>query len=83
MSHRHQSSLRGAKVVPRPKDGNADYTALNYAYAGKEGHVHEEMTIAGRRLVKVGFDDRKIVYYLFDDLEFDESAKRRTFHDKK
>jgi hypothetical protein len=79
--HRHQTPLRGVKVVPRPKPGNADYSAVNYAYAGKTGRVHEEATIGGRRLVKVGFDDRKIVYYLREDLEFDESAGRETFHD--
>jgi len=79
--HRHQTSLRGVKVVPRPKLGNADYCAVNYAYAGKTGRVHEEATIGGRRLVKVGFEDRKIVYYLLEDLEFDESVGRETFHD--
>ena len=30
---------------------------------------------------KIGFDDRKIVYYLLDDVELDESEKRGTFHD--
>jgi hypothetical protein len=43
--------------------------------------VHEVVEIGGRSLVKVGFDDRKIVYYFLDDLELDESAKRGTFHD--
>ena len=79
--HRHQTPLRGAKATPRPKEGNPDYTAVNYAYAGKTGHVHEVVTIGGRQLAKVGFDDRKIVYYLLEDLEIEERAPRRTFHD--
>jgi hypothetical protein len=79
--HRHKTPLRGATAVPRPKEGNPDYTAVNYAYAGKTGHVHEVVTIGGRELVKVGFDDRKIVYYLRDDLEIEGRAPRRTFHD--
>jgi len=80
-THRHQTALRGTKVIPRPKPDDADYTAVNYKYAGVEGHVHEVVTIGGRELVKVGFDDRKIVYYFLDDLEMDESARKRTFHD--
>lgn|GEM_PF-406504 len=80
-THRHQTALRGTKVIPRPKPDDADYTAVNYRYAGVEGHVHEVVTIGGRELVKVGFDDRKIVYYFIDDLEMDESARKRTFHD--
>jgi hypothetical protein len=39
------------------------------------------VSIGGRQLAKVGFDDRKIVYYFLDDLEMDESARKRTFHD--
>lgn len=80
-THRHQTALRGTKVIPRPKPDDADYSAVNYKYAGVEGHVHEVVTIGGRELVKVGFDDRKIVYYFIDDLEMDESARKRTFHD--
>jgi hypothetical protein len=80
--HRHQTPLRGVKAVPRPKPGNADYTAVNYAYAGKNGHIHEVVTIGGRELAKVGFEDRKIVYYLLEDLELDETAGRGTFHDQ-
>ena len=79
--HRHQTPLRGTKVIPKPAPGNPDYRAVNYAYAGKEGHVHEVVEIAGRQLAKVGFDDRKIVYYFLDDLEMDEAALKRTFHD--
>ena len=30
---------------------------------------------------KVGFDDRKIVYYFLEDLERDDGANKRTFHD--
>jgi hypothetical protein len=56
---------------------------VNYTYAGKVGHVHEVVTIGGRQLAKVGFDDRKIVYYFLDDLEMDEAAAKRTFHDVK
>jgi hypothetical protein len=82
LPHRHQTPLRGVKAVPRPKPGNPDYAAVNYTYAGQEGHIHEVVTIAGRQLAKVGFDDRKIVYYLLDDLELDESAPQGTFHDK-
>jgi hypothetical protein len=79
--HRHQTGLRGVKATPRPKPGNPEYAAVNYAYAGRVGHIHEVVTISGRQLVKVGFDDRKIVYYLLEDLELDESAQRGTFHD--
>jgi len=81
LSHRHQTPLRGVKATPRPKPDNPDYPAVNYAYAGQAGHIHEVVTIGGRRLAKVGFDDRKIVYYLMDDLELDESAPQGTFHD--
>ena len=79
--HRHNTPLRGVKATPHPREGNPEYSAVNYAYAGKVGHVHEVVTIAGRELVKVGFDDRKIVYYLLEDLELDDRAKRGTFHD--
>ncbi|HEY0798672.1 MAG TPA: hypothetical protein VGD50_05950 [Candidatus Baltobacteraceae bacterium] len=79
--HRHQTSLRGVKATPRPKPDNAEYSAVNYEYAGRVGHVHEVVTIGGRSLVKVGFDDRKIVYYLLEDLELEETAPRGTFHD--
>ncbi len=54
---------------------------MNYAYAGQEGHIHEVVLIGGRQLAKVGFDDRKIVYYFLDDLEIDDAARKRTFHD--
>ena len=67
--HRHASPLRGMKVIPRPATGNSDYTAVNYDYAGKTGNVHEVLRIGGRELAKVGFADRKIVYYLLADLE--------------
>jgi hypothetical protein len=79
--HRHQTALRGTKVTPRPEPGNPDYTAVNYTYAGREGHIHEVVEIGGRELAKVGFDDRKIVYYFLDDLEREEAAPKRTFHD--
>ncbi|HEV3154244.1 MAG TPA: hypothetical protein VGZ02_10610 [Candidatus Baltobacteraceae bacterium] len=81
--HRHNTPLRGVKATPRPKPGDAQYTAVNYDYAGRTGHIHEVVTINGRELAKVGFDDRRIVYYLLEDLELDESAKRGTFHDRK
>lgn len=80
--HRHQTPLRGVKAVPRPKPGDPSYGAANYAYAGQTGHIHEVVEIGGRQLAKVGFDDRKIVYYLLDDLELDAGAKRGTFHDE-
>ncbi len=80
--HRHQTPLRGTKVTPRPAPSNPDYREVNYTYAGQEGHIHEVVTIAGRQLAKVGFADRKIVYYFLDDLELDEAARRRTFHDE-
>jgi hypothetical protein len=80
-AHRHQTSLRGAKATPRPKPGNPNYSAVNYEYEGRTGHVHEVVKIGGRELVKVGFDDRKIVYYLLEDLELDREAPRGTFHD--
>lgn len=73
--------MRGTKVVPRPAPDNPNYTAVNYTYAGREGHVHEVVEIAGRELAKVGFDDKKIVYYFLDDLERDDAARKRTFHD--
>jgi hypothetical protein len=79
--HRHRTPLRGTKVVPRPKPGDADYTEVNYRYAGQTGHIHEVVEIGGRELAKVGFDDRKIVYYYLDDLEREETAPKRTFHD--
>jgi len=79
--HRHQTPLRGTKVIPRPAPDNADYTAVNYTYAGREGHIHEVVEIGGRELAKVGFDDRKIVYYFLTDLEREDAAPRRTFHD--
>lgn len=80
--HRHRTPLRGTKVIPRPAEGNPDYSAINYRYAGCEGHIHEVVEIGGRALAKVGFDDRKIVYYFLDDLEADDAAARRTFHDR-
>jgi hypothetical protein len=80
--HRHQTPLRGVKAIPRPKPDDPAYNETNYAYAGRVGHIHEVVEIDGRQLAKVGFDDRKIVYYLLDDLELDAQAKRGTFHDK-
>jgi hypothetical protein len=80
--HRHQTPLRGTKATPRPPAGQADYTEVNYRYAGVVGHIHEVVAIGGKQLAKVGFDDRKIVYYLLEDLELDDSAARGTFHDK-
>jgi len=80
--HRHRTPLRGVKAVPRPKAGDPSYTAVNYEYAGREGSIHEVVEIDGRSLAKVGFKDRKIVYYYLEDLELDRSAQRRTFHDE-
>ena len=80
--HRHQTPLRGVRVIPRPAAGNARYSDVNYAYAGKIGHIHEVVTVAGQELAKVGFDDKKIVYYLLVDLEQLPTAKRGTFHDE-
>jgi hypothetical protein len=79
--HRHQTPLRGVKATPRPKPDDPNYTGVNYDYAGRVGHVHEVVEIGGRSLAKVGFEDRKIVYYFLDDLELDDTAKRGTFHD--
>ncbi|HMC47801.1 MAG TPA: hypothetical protein VKJ77_20955 [Caballeronia sp.] len=79
--HRHKTPLRGTKVIPRPAPDNPEYRAVNYTYAGVEGHVHEVVHIGGRDLAKVGFNDKKIVYYFLDDLEMDETARKRTFHD--
>jgi hypothetical protein len=70
------------KVVPRPAADQPGYSEVNYRYAGRAGHIHEVVSIGGRELAKVGFDDRKIVYYLLGDLEFDEAAPRGTFHDE-
>ena len=80
--HRHQTPLRGVKATPHPAPGNPNYSAVNYEYAGKTGHIHEIVTINGQELAKVGFDDRKIVYYLLEDLELDDRAARGTFHDR-
>jgi hypothetical protein len=80
--HRHQTPLRGVKATPRPKTDDPNYAAVNYEYAGRTGRVHEVVEIGGRSLAKVGFDDRKIVYYFLDDLELDDSGTRRTFHDE-
>ena len=63
------------------KAGDPDYTDVNYRYAGQTGHIHEVVEIGGRELAKVGFDDRKIVYYYLDDLDREEAAPKRTFHD--
>jgi hypothetical protein len=79
--HRHQTPLRGVKAVPRPKAADPNYTDVNYTYAGREGHIHEVVEIGGRSLAKVGFNDRKIVYYFLEDLDLDQTAKRGTFHD--
>jgi hypothetical protein len=80
--HRHRTPLRGVKAVPHPRPDDPNYTSVNYEYARREGHIHEVVEIDGRQLAKVGFPDRKIVYYLLDDLELDESAARGTFHDE-
>lgn len=80
--HRHQTPLRGVTAVPHPKPGDARYSDVNYAYAGQTGHIHEVVEIGGKQLAKVGFDDRKIVYYYLDDLELDEKKERGTFHDR-
>lgn len=79
--HRHRTPLRGTEVVPRPKPGNPDYTSVNYRYSGVLGHIHEVVEIGGRELAKVGFDDRKIVYYFLEDLEQNDAGDKRTFHD--
>lgn len=79
--HRHNTPLRGVTAIPHPKPNDPNYTAVNYTYAGQSGHIHEVVEIGGRELAKVGFDDRKIVYYLLEDLELDTTAKRGTFHD--
>lgn len=79
--HRHNTPLRGVKATPRPKPDDPNYTAVNYEYAGREGHIHEVVTMNGKELAKVGFKDRKIVYYFLEDVELDQSAKRGTFHD--
>jgi len=80
--HRHRTPLRGVKATPHPKPGDPNYTEVNYSYAGQTGRVHEVVEIGGRSLAKVGFDDRKIVYYFLDDLELDHGGGRRTFHDE-
>ncbi|MBV9232903.1 MAG: hypothetical protein JO030_02565 [Candidatus Eremiobacteraeota bacterium] len=79
--HRHRTPLRGIKATPRPKPNDPNYTDVNYAYAGRPGRIHEVVEIGGRQLAKVGFDDRKIVYYLLEDVELDDRGDRRTFHD--
>ena len=79
--HQHRTPLRGTKAVPHPRPADPDYTAVNYRYAGQAGHIHEVVEIGGRELAKVGFDDRKIVYYFLTDLALEERAPKRTFHD--
>ena len=80
--HRHNTPLRGVKATPHPKPDDPNYSGVNYEYAGREGHIHEVVEMGGRQLAKVGFKDKKIVYYFLDDLELDERAKRGTFHDE-
>ena len=80
--HRHRTPLRGVKAIPHPRPGDSLYRDVNYEYANREGHIHEVVEIDGRQLAKVGFRDRKIVYYLLEDLQLDESAARGTFHDE-
>ncbi len=79
--HRHNTPLRGVKATPHPKEGDPNYAPINFEYAGRTGRIHEVMNVGGRELAKVGFDDRKIVYYFLEDLTLDDSGKRRTFHD--
>lgn len=67
--------------MPHPKPDDSRYSAVNYEYAGKTGHIHEVVEVGGAQLAKVGFDDRRIVYYYLDDLELDASKERGTFHD--
>lgn len=82
-AHRHQTPLRGVRATPKLKpEGDPAYGPMNRRYIGVPGHIHEIVEIEGKWLAKVGFDDRKIVYYLLDDLELDESAQRGTFHDR-
>ena len=69
-------------MVPRPKADDPNYTDINYKYAGVAGNIHEVVNIAGRELAKVGFPDKKIVYYFLDDLDRDETAAKGTFHDQ-
>lgn len=80
--HRHNTPLRGVKATPRPKPADPNYTAVNYEYAGREGHIHEVVEIDGKQLAKIGFKDKKIVFYFLDDVELDTSAKKGTFHDE-
>ena len=81
--HRHQTPLRGVKATPHLKEASDDrYTAIHHEYAGQVGHIHEVVDIEGVQLAKVGFADKKIVFYLLEDIDLDESAKRGTFHDE-
>ena len=75
--HRHAAARRQSDAASQADDPN--YTAVNYEYAGRTGHVHEVVEIGGRSLAKIGFDDRKIVYYFLDDLELDEAASAARF----
>ncbi len=79
--HRHRTPLRGVKAIARPKADEPGYAPVNYRYAGQEGSIHEVVEVGGRELAKVGFKDRKIVYYYLEDLELDPTAERGTFHD--
>lgn len=68
-NHRHASAMRGKKVVAHPAPDNEFYQPVNYTYANQTGNIHEVVEISGRQLAKIGYPDRKIVYYLLDDLE--------------
>src|SRR5580693_3658103 len=48
--HKHRTPLRGVKATPHPKPGDPYYTAINYAYAGRTGRVHEIVEIDGKKL---------------------------------
>lgn len=80
--HRHNTPLRGIKVIPKPPKDVPDYTEVHYRYAGMAGNIHEVVDINGRKLAKVGFKDKKIVYYFIEDLDMEPNAKRGTFHDE-
>ncbi|TAM59820.1 hypothetical protein EPN52_06510 [bacterium] len=67
--HKHNSPLRGTRVIPHPREDDPRYSAVNFRYAGEQGHIHEVVLAGGHELAKVGFADNRVVYYLLEDLE--------------
>jgi len=72
--HRHRSELRGQQVIPHPDPTHPLTTTIHLAYAGQIGRIHEVVTMQGQQLAKVGFADKRIVYYRLGDVEIISKA---------